>query len=84
MHEVFTIRIPEGDAIDLKLIESVDESKEGNELFWFIFEGPVDRPLPQMTYSLEHTQLGELPMFLVPVATSNNQVMHYQSIFNRV
>lgn len=84
LNETFKIKSAVGEELELTLIESKDESKEKIELFWFIFEGPADQPISQETYTLIHPELGELLMFLVPVASSKKDTCHYQALFNRI
>lgn len=84
INETFKIKLTAGETLELTLIESKDESKKENELFWFIFEGPADQPISQETYPLIHPELGELLMFLVPVASSKKNTCHYQALFNRI
>jgi hypothetical protein len=40
----------------------------GYEQFAMLFAGPVTPLLPQGTYVFKHEQLGELPLFMVPIA----------------
>jgi len=38
--------------------------------------------LPQATYTLEHTELGELDIFLVPVGPDGGGRQQYEAVFN--
>ncbi len=49
--------------------------------FSIIFRGPKDRRLPQMIYKLKHEKLGEMEIFLVPVAV-DEKGYHYEAVFN--
>jgi len=49
--------------------------------FSIILRGPRDRRLPQMIYKVEHEKLGEMPIFLVPVAV-DEKGYHYEAVFN--
>ena len=51
------------------------------ESFSLLFKGPSDMALPQRIYHLNHSQLGELDIFLVPVARRADG-MCYEAIFN--
>ena len=51
------------------------------ESFALLFKGPSARVLPQKTYSLTHSQLGNLRIFLVPVKQDADG-MRYEAIFN--
>jgi len=42
-----------------------------------VFQGGPDPPLPQRIYRVEHDELGELEIFLVPIAPDR-----YEAIFS--
>jgi hypothetical protein len=50
--------------------------------FSMIFVGPQDAPLEQMTYRLDHTALGPIDLFLVPIGKDGTAV-RYEAIVNR-
>lgn len=52
-----------------------------SESFSLLFKGSEDMMLPQQIYGLHHTHLGELSLFLVPVARRDNGIC-YEAIFN--
>src|SRR5882762_3981048 len=59
--------------IELELTEvkgytSLAIEQGGMERFSIFFAGPGDPFLPQKVYSLEHERMGEVEIFLVPVA----------------
>lgn len=74
-----------GDAniIELELVQ-IDElpSAPGQEQLSVIFRGPVDMPLPQAIYNLEHEKLGQFGIFLVPVGIEPAGRL-YEAFFNR-
>lgn len=75
---------PGARGIPLRLAEVGDERVSGGmEQFSLFFHGPADRLLPQGTHALEHTALGLLALFLVPVAGSNHERIIYQACFSR-
>lgn len=49
--------------------------------FALLFRGPGDQPLEQRTYMVHHETLGELPLFLVPVAI-DERGRYYEAFFN--
>lgn len=51
------------------------------ESFSLLFKGPSDSVLPQKIYSLTHSQLGDLDIFLVPVKQDADGIS-YEAIFN--
>ncbi|MEM8807661.1 MAG: hypothetical protein AAGF01_16705 [Cyanobacteria bacterium P01_G01_bin.38] len=73
--------------LQLELIEAV---KSGNrtanpanrpEAFSLLFKGPSNLALAQRLYCLRHSQLGELGIFLVPVACHADG-MQYEAVFD--
>jgi hypothetical protein len=53
------------------------------ERFSLLFRGGRDRPLQQGIYRMQHDQLGELELFLVPVGQDQSRV-YYEAVFNRL
>ena len=70
--------------LDLELVEVTDKTPEGfaGEQFSLIFKGPPDMPLYQQTYALEHEEMGEVALFLVPVGQQDDGML-YEAFFNR-
>jgi hypothetical protein len=54
-----------------------------NECFSLLFNGPAFRFLDQGTYELEHDQMGQFSLFMVPVG-KNQQGFQYEAVFNRL
>lgn len=52
----------------------------GREPFSIVFRGPVEPVLPQRIYRLEHSELGELELFLVPIAQAADGT-RYEAVF---
>lgn len=50
------------------------------EPFSIVFRGPAEPVLPQRIYRLEHTELGELELFLVPIAQDADGT-RYEAVF---
>ena len=72
--------------VELELDEVVPfptlpHSRSDVERFSAFFYGPADHFLPQMTYRMEHGQLGELDVFLVPVA-SDQRGLRYEAVYS--
>jgi hypothetical protein len=72
--------------IDLMLVEVKPYAKKaqeqrGMERFSLCFDGPADILLPQNLYKLTHADLGEMEIFLVPIA-QNPDGFRYQAVFN--
>ena len=49
--------------------------------FALIFKGQSETPLPQRLYQTQHKELGELQIFLVPIAV-DDQGRYYEAVFN--
>ena len=73
--------------IDLELVRATElapasrPNPESRQPFSLLFLGPPsDHYLPQRTYRLEHAQMGDLDIFLVPLGPID-QRMQYEAIF---
>ena len=51
------------------------------ERFSVYFKGPTRPFLPQKLYTLQHDQMGEFEIFLVPLS-QNDQGFRYEAVFN--
>ena len=73
-----------GESIELELIE-VSELKKARrqEMFSIVFRCRTDRVLPQRIYRLEHENMGQFDLFLVPIRKDAEGV-YYEAVFNRV
>ncbi|HYZ77116.1 MAG TPA: hypothetical protein VE596_07040 [Gaiellaceae bacterium] len=65
-------------AFEVELVEVTEIPREpgGRAPFSLVFEGGPNPPLEQRIYRVEHEGLGELDLFLVPIA-----VDRYEAIF---
>ena len=72
------------DTFDLELIEVADKTPAGfaGEQFSLIFKGRPDLMLMQQTCTLEHPEMGQVVLFLVPVDQKKDGY-RYEAIFNR-
>jgi hypothetical protein len=80
--DLFSIEAEGVKAIELASVE-VKPSREGAERAPFVltFHGPVNILLTQSIYVLEHSKLGKLEIFLVPVDRDEHHVS-YEAVFN--
>lgn len=79
-------RVPFGDdkAAELELIEVTEIiSSPGQEQFSVIFRGPLEYFFPQGIYHIEHEKMGELDIFIVPIAKDQDS-FRYEAVFNYV
>jgi hypothetical protein len=82
----FRVRIEASPVIELKLVEvnaypGKLEQSSPMERFSACFSGPIEPGLPQHTYLMEHEQMGEFEIFLVPIARDENGFL-YEAVFN--
>ena len=80
--DAFAVRGPDGAPLELVLAEvrSLGPGYRDGEAFALLFRGPADPVLPQATYALAHDRLGELEIFIVPVARGGEGAS-YEAIF---
>jgi hypothetical protein len=60
---------------------TLSHSRSDLERFSAYFYGPGDFFLPQRIYRLEHEQMGELDIFLVPVS-QDQRGLRYEAVFS--
>jgi hypothetical protein len=74
----------EGKTAELELISAADVGSSARQVqFSLEFRAPVDAPLAQGSYRIDHDKLGTLDLFLVPIGRDQKGV-RYEAIFNRV
>ena len=67
---------------ELELIEVTEPTVTASQTFFSLFFlSRGDFMLPQGTYRMNHEQLGEMIIFLVPTARDNNG-FKYEAVFN--
>lgn len=84
LHQTFRIRL-DSLTLDVELIEadtlaSVDPGGQRRQAFSLVFRGPKEPILPQGTYRFEHTGMGTLDIFIVPIG-SDPQGFRYEAVF---
>ena len=71
-------------ALSLKLTEITEGfMTPRQEAFSVIFHGPADQFIQQGIHKLRHTMLGELEIFLVPIAKDGDG-FQYEAVFNHL
>jgi hypothetical protein len=80
----FSVKVDETNAVDLFLTQ-VGELKTSarQEQFSIVFRGPQDVFLGQGIRQLEHDEMGDFSLFLVPISQDDNG-FYYESVFNRL
>lgn len=86
LHTKFRVRSDGPAEVELELAEVVGyeggpSEERGMSRFSIFFESPPEVFLQQGTYTLEHEQLGEVLLFVVPVARTERG-FRYESVFN--
>ena len=77
----FVVYRPDGNAVDVELVEAEELSDRG-QCFSLVFRGR-DAGLDQRIYRLEHGELGEFELFLVPIAPTESGEPQLQAVVNR-
>jgi hypothetical protein len=84
LHTRFGLREDIPQPIELELVQVSElRSTPRQEMFSILFRGPLETPLVQRIYRMEHAQMGALELFIVPVAR-NEQGYEYEAVFNRL
>ena len=84
LNEKFEVHTESVGVVEVELIEVTDTSQENVEGFSLVFKGPLEKPFEQRIHKITHGKMGEISLFLVPIAYGKMDAMYYQSIFNRV
>lgn len=84
LNSMFSVRLDEMEPIELELVKMVEAGPkfkpEARQPFSLYFLGPVSsRYLLQHTYHLEHPQMGEIDLFLVPLGLEAGR-MRYEAV----
>ncbi len=82
----FLVRLEDGRAFELELEEvktlpDLTDARGDVERFTLYFHGAGDFCLPQMMYRLEHEQMGDLDIFLVPIER-DERGFRYEAVFS--
>jgi hypothetical protein len=83
LHTAFKV-YGRGETVEMQLVEvSPLKKTPRTESFSLTFQAPVDAPLGQGNYPIEHAQLGQAELFIVPVKQEGGHLF-YQAVFNRL
>ncbi len=83
--QTFHVKLGE-DTLELTLLEAVaigsDPQDGERHPFSVMFLGPAEPILPQRIYDLEHAEMGNLSLFLVPLGPDRTaQGIRYEAVF---
>ena len=88
LNQSFTLKLPNQEtvAVELAEVNKLGASPEANDdwrqAFSLIFMAPADLLLEQNIYDLTHSDMGTLPLFLVPVGPDGKtNLMRYEAVF---
>jgi hypothetical protein len=78
LNQGFRIVPDDAPAFEVELVEVTESPRDpgGRPPFSLVFQGGPNPPLEQRIYRVEHDELGELDVFLVPIA-----VDRYEAVF---
>src|SRR5260370_31564379 len=80
----FRLQVQGFDGLDLELVEvSQRKTARRQEMFSLEFLCRLNQVLPQRIYRLEHDNMGQFDLFLVPIRR-DDQGVYYEAVFNRL
>ena len=81
--EVFRLVVDERTTISTRLIAVTPDNalSAGRTPFSLIFRSPPGAPMPQRIYRLQHEELGDIELFLVPIGPDADG-MCYEAVFS--
>ena len=82
----FRVNLDAEYGVDLELFDvkgymSKHNEQTGMERFSVYFQGPGEPYIPQKSYTVQHDQMGEFELFIVPIAKTDAG-FRYESVFN--
>jgi hypothetical protein len=80
----FEIHTQSAGIVEVDLIEITDHSQGRMENFSLVFKGPLEKPFEQRIHKVQHPEMGELDLFLVPITYGKADAMYYQAVFSRM
>ena len=84
VNEVFRVTRPGSEEFEVRLTEVTEQfNTPRQEAFSVVFHGPADPFIQQGTYQLSNAKLGDLELFLVPIARDQDG-FQYEAVFNRL
>lgn len=84
IHTLFRLTTKDSRILELELVSVsglIETERQRN--FSVIFRGPLDRPVGQGTYRIEHDNLESVDLFIVPVGRTE-QGFEYEAVFNHL
>ena len=86
LESVFTVLAEGGIEIPLTLreVKPLGTRQDGERIvdsFSLLFDGPMESQLAQSSFEFQHSELGSLIIFIVPIGP-NGDAMQYEAVFN--
>ena len=84
LNSTFRISWGDSDGIEAQLNEVSElQLSSRQERFAIVFRGPREPLLPQGSYRFAHDEMGEFPLFIVPLRQDETATF-YEAVFNRI
>jgi hypothetical protein len=85
LHTKFRLRPTPEQLVELELVEVKESGDVAGQAdrFSAFFRGPLETLLSQRIYAMEHEQLGNFELFIVPVR-QEAEGFYYEAVFNRL
>jgi hypothetical protein len=84
LNTTFSVHPESGEKVDIELVKIDEHKTPHTEGFSLIFRGPNDKPFGQSSHKVKHPKMGEIDLFLAPIAYNKFDGMYYQAVFNRL
>ena len=83
--ETFRVVVDDTHELRTELVEAHtwgtdDDQRRQRVPFTLVFRGPGPVVLPQQTYTVQHEEMGEMEIFLVPIG-SDAKGVRYEAVF---
>jgi hypothetical protein len=84
LHTNFHVQHEREGVVELELIEVSDLQRTARqEIYSIVFRGPLNQPLGQGMYQIEHVGLETGALFIVPIAREEDGY-RYEAVFNHL
>ena len=88
LNDEFRIRTSSDDFLEIELLEVTeigspppeDRNTPKRRPFSVVFRGPMDAPIPQDIYEIEHEKMGAFSIFIVPIGP-DGEGLRYEAVF---
>lgn len=84
LNGTFGVHTETGEVVEVELVEVCDHNRENIESFSLLFKGSKEKFFDQKLYKVNHAEMGELDLFLVPVVHEKQDAFYYEAVFSRL